>query len=199
MERGDWKGAAELDVKPTNFPQVMAITYFARAIGAARSGNPSAARADAARLTELRDQLRAARNDYWAGQVDVQAQTANAWILYADAKYDDALAAMSAAADAEDRTEKAPVTPGPLVPARELYGFMLLDRGMAKEALAAFEATKAKEPNRFNGYVGAAKAAEVLGDTATAKANYERLLALASGSDSDRPTLAAARAFVASN
>jgi uncharacterized protein HemY len=86
-----------------------------------------------------------------------------------------------------------------LAPARELYGFMLLDRGMAKEALAAFEATKAKEPNRFNGYLGAAKAAQALGDTATAKTNYEKLVALASGSDSDRPTLAAARAFVASN
>ena len=72
---------------------------------------------------------------------------------------------MSAAAAAEDNTEKAPVTPGPLAPARELYGFMLLDRGMAKEAVAAFEATMAKEPNRFNGYVGAAKAAEMLGDT----------------------------------
>jgi predicted Zn-dependent protease len=91
------------------------------------------------------------------------------------------------------------VTPGPIVPARELYGFMLLDRGHAKEALAAFEATKAKEPNRFNGYTGAAQAAQALGDTATAKANYERLVSLASGSDSDRPALAAARAFVASN
>jgi predicted Zn-dependent protease len=86
-----------------------------------------------------------------------------------------------------------------LVPARELYGVMLLDRGMAKEALAAFEATKAKEPNRFNGYAGAAKAAQALGDTVQAKANYEKLLALASESDSDRPTLAAARTFVASN
>src|SRR5947207_4748231 len=99
---------------------------------------------------------------------------------------------MGLAAEAEDKTEKSPVTPGPLVPARELYGSMLLDRGMAKEALAAFEATQAKEPNRFNGYAGAAKAAQSLGDTAKAKANYEKLLALASGSDSDRPTLAAA-------
>jgi tetratricopeptide (TPR) repeat protein len=124
---------------------------------------------------------------------------ANAWILYADGKYDEALNAMSAAADAEDKTEKSPVTPGPLAPARELYGFMLLDRGKAGQALAAFEATQAKEPNRFNGYAGAAKAAEGLGDPAKAKANYEKLLALASGSDSDRPTLAIARSFVASN
>jgi hypothetical protein len=199
VERGDWRGAANLEVKPSKFPQTMAITYFARALGAARSGDPSAARADVAKLSEIRDSLREAKSDYWATQADVEAQVASAWVLYADGKYDDALNAMSAAADAEDKTEKSPVTPGSLAPARELYGFMLLDRGMAKEALAAFEATQAKEPNRFNGYAGAAKAAQALGDTAKAKANYEKLLALASGSDSDRPTLATARNFVASN
>jgi hypothetical protein len=199
MERGDWSSAANLEVKPSKFPQVMAITHFARAIGAARSGKAEAARLEAARLTEIRDQLRDAKSDYWAGQVDVQAQAANAWILYAEGKYDDALKAMSSAVDAEDQTEKAPVTPGPLAPARELYGFMLLDRGMAKEALVAFEATMAKEPNRFNGYVGAAKAAAALGEVARAKTLYEKLVALAAGSDSDRPALVAARTFLASN
>ena len=199
VERGDWTSAANLEVKPSKFPHVMAVTHFARAVGAARSGNPAAAKVDAAKLAEIRDKLREAKNNYWAGQVDVQEQEASAWILYADGKYDDALKAMSAAVEAEDKTEKAPVTPGPLAPARELYGFMLLERGMAKEALAAFEATMSKEPNRFNGYVGAAKAAQALGDTAKAKATYEKLVALAAGTDSGRPTLAAARAFVASN
>jgi tetratricopeptide (TPR) repeat protein len=199
VERGDWAGAANLEVRPSKFPHVMAVTYFARAVGAARSGNPAAARVDATKLVEIRDKLREAKNNYWAIQVDVQQQTANAWILYADGKYEEALKAMSAAVDAEDKTEKAPVTPGPLAPARELYGFMLLDRGMSREALAAFEATMEKEPNRFNGYVGAAKAAQALGDTAKAKSAYEKLVALAVGSDSPRPTLAAARAFVASN
>jgi hypothetical protein len=199
VERGDWKTAANLDVKPSKLQHVMAITHFARALGAARSGDPAAAKVDVAKLAEIRDSLLEAKNNYWAGQVDVQAQIANAWVLYADGKSDDALKAMSAAADAEDKTEKSPVTPGPLTPARELYGSMLLDRGMAKEALAAFEATMAKEPNRFNGYVGVAKAAQSLGDTTKAKAAYEKLVALASGSDSERPTLAAARAFVASN
>ena len=199
VERGDWQGAASLDVKPNKFPQTMAISYFARALGAARSGDPAAARAEITKLSEIRDSLREAKSDYWAEQVGVQIQVANAWALYADGKYDEALKAMSVAADAEDKTEKSPVTPGSLAPARELYGFMLLDRGMAKEALAAFDATKTKEPNRFNGYAGAAKAAQALGDTAQAKANYEKLLALASGSDSDRPTLAVARDFVASN
>jgi hypothetical protein len=199
VERGDWKGAAGLDVKPNKFPHVMAITYFARALGAARSGDPAAARAEVAKLTEIRDSLSEAKNNYWASQVDIQRQVTSAWVLYAEGKYDDALKAMGVAADAEDNSEKSPVTPGPLVPARELYGDMLLDRGMAKEALAAFEATKAKEPNRLNGYAGAAKAAQALGDTVQAKANYEKLLTLASGSDSDRPALAAARTFVASN
>ena len=197
FERGDWKAAAQLEVKPSKFPHVMAITHFARALGAARSGDVAAARDEAAKLVEIRDRLREAKNDYWATQVDIEAQVANAWVLYADGKSDDALKAMAAAADAEDKTEKAPVTPGPLVPARELYGSMLLERGLAKDALAAFQATQAKEPNRFNGYAGAAKAAQATRDAATAKANYEKLLALAS--DSDRPILAEARTFVASN
>jgi predicted Zn-dependent protease len=106
---------------------------------------------------------------------------------------------MSAAAVAEDKTNKHVVTPGPLAPARELYGEMLLDRGMPKEALAAFEATKAREPNRLRGFLGAAQAAEKLGDKATAKVNYEKLLALAAGSNSDRAEIAAARNFVAVN
>jgi tetratricopeptide (TPR) repeat protein len=199
VERGDWKGAAELQVRPNKFPHVMAITYFARALGAARSGNPDAAKADIAKLAEMRDDLTAAKVGYWPHIVDIQYQIAIAWQLYAEGKYDDALKAMSAAADAEDKTEKSPVTPGPLAPARELYGYMLLDRGMPKEALVAFEATMAKEPNRFNGYVGAAKAAQALGDNTKAKTNYEKLIALASIGDNDRPVLAEAKAFVASN
>jgi tetratricopeptide (TPR) repeat protein len=199
VERGDWNGAANLEVKPSKFPHAMAITHFARAIGAARSGKIEAARIDTAKLAELRDKLREAKNSYWAGQVDVQEQIATAWVLAADGKQDEALKVMSAAVDAEDKTEKAPVTPGPLAPARELYGFMLLDRGMAKEALAVFEATMAKEPNRFNGYVGAAKAAQAMGDAAKAKESYGKLVALAAESNSERPTLMAARSFIASN
>ena len=105
----------------------------------------------------------------------------------------------SAAADAEDKTEKHVITPGPLAPARELYAVMLLERGKSKDALAAFEATKAKEPNRYHGFAGAAQAAEKLRDKARARENYEKLLALAANADSDRPEVAAARKFMASN
>ncbi|WP_426435957.1 tetratricopeptide repeat protein [Bradyrhizobium genosp. P] len=199
VERGNWTGAASLDVKTSKFPQAMAITHFARAIGAARSGKIDAAKSDIAKLAELRDSLRETKNDYWAGQVDVQEQAATAWLLYVTGTRDEALKAMSSAVDAEDATEKAPVTPGPLAPARELYGFMLLDYGKAKEALAVFEATMAKEPNRFNGYVGAATAAQVSGDAAKAKVLYGKLIELAAESNSDRPSLVAARSFVAGN
>jgi Tfp pilus assembly protein PilF len=199
VERGDWKGAAQLSVRPSTFNYVMAMSHFARALGAARSGNPDAAKADIEKLAELRDKLRDAKDAYWSEIVDIQRQVAAAWLLHAQGKYDDALKAMSAAADAEDKTEKHAVTPGPLAPARELYGEMLLDRGMPKEALAAFEATKAKEPNRFRGFLGTAMAAEKLGDKAKAKDNYVKLVALAARADSERPELAAARKYLASN
>ena len=199
VERGDWSGAAQLQVRPGPFNQTMAITHFARALGAARSGKPDTANAEIAKLAELRDKLREAKDTYWSEIVDIQRQVASAWMLAAEGKHDEALKVMSAAADAEDKTEKAPVTPGPLAPARELYGVMLLERGMAKEAFAAFEATKAKEPNRFHGYAGAAHAAERLGDKTKAKENYQHLIALTAAADSERPEIAAARKFVAAN
>ena len=197
MERGDWSGAAALEVRPSKFPHVMAITHFARAVGAARSGKPDAAIADIAKLAELRDKLREAKDAYWAEQVDIQWQTANAWLLYAQGKYDEALAAMAVAAAAEDKTEKAPVTPGPIVPARELYGAMLLGRGQPKDALAAFEATLKKEPHRLGATLGAAKAAEQLGDAAKAREYYAAAVALGETAEPVRPEIAAARAFVA--
>jgi len=198
VERGDWGAASQLPVRPSTFNYVMAMSHFARALGAARSGKPEDAKADVAKLAELSTKLRDAKDAYWSEIVDIQRQVASAWTLHAEGKYDEALKAMSAAADAEDKTEKSAVTPGPLAPARELYGQMLLERGMAKEALAAFEATKAKEPNRFNGYAGAAAAAEKLGDKAQAKANYEKLVALVGG-QGERPQIAAARQYLANN
>jgi tetratricopeptide (TPR) repeat protein len=199
VERGDWRAAAQLQPRPGPFSHTMAITHFARALGAARSGGLEAAKADIVKLAELHDKLREAKDAYWSEIVDIQRQVASAWVLAAEGKHDEALKAMSAAADAEDKTEKAPVTPGPLAPARELYGVMLLERGMAREALAAFEATKAKEPNRYHGYAGAAQAAEKIGDKVKAKENYQRLIALTSSADSERIEIAAARKYVAAN
>lgn len=196
VERGDWKAAAALQVRPSPLANVQAITYFARALGAARSGNPDAAKADIAKLAELRDKLRDAKDAYWSEQVGIQAQIASAWVLYAEGKRDDALNAMSAAADAEDKTEKHPVTPGVPKPARELYGVMLLERGNAKDALAAFEATLKKEPNRLGAYVGAATAAEKSGDKVKAEEYYSKVVAIAGDADTTRTEVADARAFL---
>ncbi|MBR0696959.1 hypothetical protein JQ553_27485 [Bradyrhizobium lablabi] len=189
FERGDWKAAAALQVQPTKYPYVDAITYFARAVGAARSDNPAAAKADIAKLAELRDKLKEAKDAYWSNIVDIQQQVAGAWVLYAEGKYDEALNAMSAAAEAEDKTEKHPVTPGPLAPARELYGAMLLDRGMAKEALAAYEAVLKKEPNRLAAYVGLSKSAKACGDQAKLRDSAVQVARLTSDADVSRPEL----------
>jgi tetratricopeptide (TPR) repeat protein len=194
VERGDWAGASTLKVQPSKFLHVMAITHFARALGAARAGKPDAATDDVAKLAELRDKLRAAKDAYWSQQVDIQWQVASAWVLYAQGNKDEALKAMRAAADAEDKTDKSPVTPGPLAPARELLGDMLLDNGTAREALAAYEATLHKEPNRLRATIGAAKAAAAAGDAAKARDYTAKLAALAAGPGATRPEIVAAKA-----
>ena len=196
VERGDWKGAAALEVRPNSLPHVQAITYFAKALGAARSGDADAAQAAISKLAELRDQLREKKDAYWAEQVDIQGQVATAWALDLAGKHDEALKTLSAAADAEDKTEKHPVTPGPLAPARELYGVMLLDRGMPKEALSAFEATLKKEPNRLGATVGAARAAAKAGDSTKAQQYYAKVAELADGADASRSEAGEARAFL---
>jgi tetratricopeptide (TPR) repeat protein len=199
VERGDWRGAAALRLEPTRFAYVDAITHFARALGAARSGNPDPARADIARLTELRDKLQQEKDAYWTEIVDIQRQVATAWLLNAEGKHAEALEAMRGAADAEDKTEKSIVTPGPLAPARELYGTMLLERGMAHDALAAFEGTLSKEPNRLGATIGAAQAAEQAGNRSRARQHYAKALDMAQGSDPSRPELEAARTLMAKN
>jgi tetratricopeptide (TPR) repeat protein len=176
---------------------VQAITHFARALGAARLGDPEAAKPDIAKLAELRDRLLAAKDNYWSEQVEIQRQVASAWVLYAEGKHDEALKAMSAAADTEDKTEKHQVTPGTPKPARELYGVMLLERSMAKEALAAFEATVKKEPNRLGAYVGAAKAADLAGDPVKAREYYAKVVEIAGRADKGRADVDSARAFLA--
>jgi len=196
IERSDWKAAAALQVRPNPLPHIQAMTHFARALGASRSGNPEAAKADIVKLDELRDKLIAAKDGYWAQQVDIQSKVASAWVLYAEGKHDEALNAMSAAADAEDATEKHPVTPGVPKPARELYGVMLLERGKPTEALAAFEATLKKEPNRLNAYLGAAAAAEKAGDKTKAREYYGKAVSIAANADKTRTEIADARAHL---
>jgi len=197
MERGDWTAAAALTVRPANnTPYTEAISHFARAIGAARGGTPAVASQDIARLAEVRDRLRSMNDAYWAEQVDIQRQVAVAWQAFAQGRRDEGMAQLSSAADAEDATDKAAVTPGPIAPARELLGYMLLDAGRPADALAAFETTMKKEPNRFRSAYGAARAAELAGNRAKAQTYYAQLLEIAREADTSRPELVAARGFV---
>jgi hypothetical protein len=196
LERGAWADAAALTPKPANTPYTEAITAFARALGAARSGNPAAATADIERLAALREKEREAKDAYWTEQIDIQRRVALAWQTFASGNKAEGLAQMSAAADAEDATDKSAISPGPLAPARELYGDMLLEAGKPKEALAAFEVTMKKEPNRFRGIYGGARAAEALGNRATATTYYKKLLQVAKEADTQRPELQHAKKFI---
>jgi tetratricopeptide (TPR) repeat protein len=196
LERGAWGDAAALEARPTAFSHVDAITHFARALGAARSGKPGDAAADLDRLAALHEKLKAANDAYWSEQVHIQHRVASAWAAYAQGRKSEAIEALRAAADAEDATDKAAVSPGPLAPARELLGEMLLEAGQPKEALVAFEATMKKEPRRFRGAFGAARAAEAAGERAKARQYYQAVLDIAQGSDSDRPELRRARGFL---
>ena len=198
LERGAWAEAAALPARPANTPFTEAITHFARALGAARSGNPAAATGDIDRLAALRDKLRDAKDAYWTEQVDIQRRVARAWQTFAEGRKDEAIAQLGAAADAEDATDKSAISPGPLAPARELFGYMLLEAGKPREALAAFEATMKKEPNRFRGLYGGASAAAAAGDRARATAYYKMLLEVAKESDTQRPELQQAKKYLGS-
>jgi tetratricopeptide (TPR) repeat protein len=196
LERGAWEEAAALQPVATAFANADAITHFARAIGAARSGRPGSAAPDVEKLAALRDVLKTAKDEYWAEQVDIERQIAVAWLAFADGQKEEAVRLMRAAADQEDGTDKAAFSPGPIAPARELLGEMLLDAGNAKDALAAFEATMKKEPNRFRGAYGAARAAEALGNRAVARKYYLQLIEIAKDADAQRAELRRARSFV---
>ena len=197
IERGAWQEAMQLEPRSSNFPFTVAITHFARALGAARSGDTAAAEKEAAELERLHKQLSAANNSYWATEVEIQRLAVAGWIALARGKGDDALKFMRAAADLEDKTEKHIVTPGRIVPARELVGEMLLELKQPALALEEFETSRVREPNRFRGYYGAARAAEAAGDRRKAADYYAKLMELSAKGNPARPELARARAYVA--
>jgi tetratricopeptide (TPR) repeat protein len=204
LERRQWAEAAELTLHPRSlswpkFPQAESILVFARGLGAARGGNVAGAKAELARLEAVRDRLLAAKNAYWAEQAEIQWLAVAGWIARAEGRNDEALAMLRRAADREDATEKHPVTPGAIQPAREMLAELLLETGQPAKALAEFEASQRTDPNRFHGLAGAARAAEQAGHGARAKAYYQQLLTLAKTADSERPELVRARAFVAAN
>jgi tetratricopeptide (TPR) repeat protein len=195
LERRDWAAAAALAVPaPTSVPYADAITHFARALGATHVSRLDDARGSIAALRDLRDRLAQAKETYWTEQVAIQHDEAAAFVLLAEGRRDEAVTAMRAAAVREDATDKNAVTPGPIAPARELLGEMLLELKQYPAALKEFRATLEKEPNRFRAVYGAARSAELAGDAATARSYYAQLVKLCPRADQPgRPELAAAR------
>ena len=195
LERGDWAAAAELKLAPADafpwrkYPQAEAINAFARGLGAARLGQAPAAREQQARLIALRDAATQAKLGYWAEQVDIQAATIGALALCAEGKPAECITGLQATAMREDATEKHAVSPGPLVPARELLGEMLLAQGRFDDALRAFEAVMAKEPNRYRTIAGAMAAAKGAGETAKARTLAAELVKLGTEADTQRASL----------
>ncbi len=191
LERNAWKEAASLSPRKTAFPWVDATTYYARALGAARSGDPKSAAADIEKLASLASALQGKDDADWAAQVEIQRRAATAWMTFAEGRKEDALAQLREAATMEDATEKSAITPGPIKPARELLGEMLLEVGRPAEALTAFEETMKREPNRYRAIEGAARAAQASGDVEKARSYYAKLIALCPRGD--RPDLDAVR------
>jgi tetratricopeptide (TPR) repeat protein len=194
LEHRDWAAAARLEPTPSRFPYAEAMTHFARALGASHTGAIADARRAVEALQQIHDRLAQAKEAYWAEQVAIQHDGAAAFLALAEGRTADALRTMRAAAVREDGTEKNAVTPGPIAPARELLGEMLLEMQEPAQALQEFQATLKKEPNRFRAVYGAARAAALAGDRATARTYYRQLLTTCEQADSPgRPELAEAR------
>src|SRR6202048_2106883 len=168
LDRGRWDEAAQLPVRDSQYAASQPNTHVARALGAARSGNAVAARAEIAHLDEIEAKLAAAKDDYWAGQTRIQKQAAAAWVMFSEGRRDAAVAAMRKAADFDDASEKTASIENKLVPMRALLGELYLAAGMNKEALMEFEASQQVVPNRFRTIAGAAAAARTSGSVEAA-------------------------------
>jgi tetratricopeptide (TPR) repeat protein len=205
LERRQWSEAAKLtlaeeewkDFPWQRFPWAISHIHFARAIGAARSGDIATARTEVDKLDAIKQALSEVKGEYnWAKQVDIQRMMALAWLQHAEGKDEEALRQLREAADLDDATDKHPVTPGSIFPAREQLGELLLELKQPAAALKEFEASFRNTPERFNGLYGAARAAKMAGDQKAARSYYTKLLALAREADSPRSEIQEARAFV---
>lgn len=202
VERRDWAAAAKLEPPPatanwTKFPATSAMITFARSLGDAHTGNLAGAKAEIEKLAAARDALAKANDKYWSDQVEVERRAAAATLAEAEGRHAEAIRELRAAADAEDAMDKAAVTPGAIVPTRELLADLLLARGQPGAALAEYKRVLATSPNRLRSLYGAAKAAAASGGTAEAKSYFRQLDRMAGKTGSARPEIAEATAYLA--
>ena len=183
LERREWKQAAQLTQLETPFPHTEAMTWFARGLGAGQLGQAQATRESVAALKRIRERLLKAGENYWAQQVEIEELEIGAWAALAEGKKEEALRQMRSAAELEDGTEKSAVTPGPLAPARELLGEMLLEMKEPAQALEQFEATLTKEPGRLRALYGAGRAAQESGRREASQKYFGELLKVCGRAD----------------
>lgn len=189
LERSDWETAAALPVRThqsfpwDKYPWFEAITYFSRGIGAARSGNLQSAEADLAMLNKLYNLTREAKQDYWATLVDSQRKSVESWIMFSQGRKAQALELMTAAADLEDSVDKHPVTPGAVIPARELLGDMLVELGHYEESIVAYERALEVSANRLRSLTGIKTAEQLSGTSKTAGIAVESGAVVAAASE----------------
>ncbi len=202
IERQDWAGAAALKARSSAGPAAEAITWWARALGAARIGDVGGAQQDLAQIQTLKSKLDASPDPnakYWAGQVEIQHRAAAGWLAHAQGQNDEALRLMRSAVEMEDATEKSPVTPGPVLPARELLADLLMETKQPALALTEFQMSLKSAPNRFHAIYGSAQAAESANQPALARGYYAKVVEICSQCRPDDPRLRRAQQFLAMN
>ncbi len=206
LENRRWKDAAALQLQDNvaklvplqDFQWAEAHLHFARAVGAARSGNSTEAREETAKLKAIEDGLVVPPGTYdWRKQVSIERQVADAWATFAEGKNEDALRIMQSAADLDDATEKHPVAPGAVLPAREQLGDLLLELNQPMAALAQYEASLKRAPKRLAGLYGAAHSAKLAGDPAKASRHFAELAEVTKASDGSRAEVKEARTATA--
>ena len=201
LERHDWRAASTLEKAPVWFPwerfrNVEALVHYARAIGAARAGDVATARRSVDEIAVIRKALPATRDYDWSGSIGAQWEAASALVAWAEGKKTDGIRLLRLAAEHEDAVDKHPVTPGALLPVREILADVLLENGAAADALTEYEAVLKTAPRRFNATAGAAKAADKAGDRTRARAYAMQLQEIAKGGETSRPELQWARAYL---
>jgi hypothetical protein len=204
LENRDWETASSLQPTTANgdwkdYPWQAAIVHFTRMLGSVHTGKLEAARTEGALLKSLQEELIKQKDTYKATQVKIMATEGEAWLLYKEGKSREALALMKTAADMEDKIQKHPVTPGEVLPARELLGDMLLLMDQPQLALEAYEADLKKRPNRFNALYNAGLAAERAGNNEKASTFYQQLILISNSTGSTRPEIEKAKSFLLKN
>ena len=195
LELHHWKEAASLALVPEASMGDNAVTYWARAIGAARSGNPAEARTDIVEIARLRRTLAKQKKTEFIDYIDADRKEAEAWLAYAEGNHDQALKTLRSIAEKQEAEGDEPLA----IPAREMLADMLADMNQPAQALVEYEADLKFNPNRFDGLYGAAHAAEVAGKNTEANTYYAQLLKICNGAASGRPELSKAKALVAKN